>query len=184
MTIHREFCDDPTPTTPEAIASCICVARGQRVLLDADLARLYGVTTRAINQAVSRNPGRFPADFAFPLTHKELANLKSQKVISSWGGRRGAWTAFTEQGVAMLSSVLRSPRAIEVNVAIMRVFVRVRALLVEHADIARKVAELERRFETHDERIAAVFEAIQQLLKQEEAPTTPPADRIGFARNP
>lgn len=140
---------------------------------------LYGVTTGRINQAVARNPDRFPSDFAFPLTRQELVNLKSQFVISSWGGRRAAVMAFTEQGVAMLSSVLKSSRAAEVNVAIMRAFVRLRRLLVDHAELAGRVAELERGFASHDERIAAVFEAIRQLLQPPADETT---DRIGFNR--
>lgn len=183
MTIHREHKHDPAPPTLETIASCIRIARGHRVMLDEDLARLYGVATSAINQAVARNPGRFPDDFVFPLAPKELANLKSQSVTSSWGGRRGRSLAFTEQGVAMLSSVLKSPRAELVNVAIMRAFVQLRALLADHRDLAQKIAELEGKFEQHDERIEAVFEAIRQLLLPPEPPATPP-DRIGFVRNP
>jgi len=181
MTVHREHRRQDPPLTAETIASCIKISNGQRVLLDEDLARLYGVSTGTINQAVSRNRERFPPDFVFPLTRKQLTNLKSQSVISSWGGRRTAVLAFTEQGVAMLSSVLRSPRAIEVNVAIMRAFVRLRRLLVEHADLASKLEDLERRFEQHDESIAAVFEAIRQLL-QPVPPPDPPQDRIGFGR--
>jgi len=179
MTVHREHRKEDPPLSPETIATCIRIAKGQRVLLDEDLARLYGVSTRAINQAVSRNPERFPADFVLPLVRKEVSNLRSQTVTSSWGGRRYSALAFTEQGVAMLSSVLRSPRAIEVNVAIMRAFVRLRRLLVEHADLARKLDDLERKFEQHDERIAAVFEAIRQLL-QPDPPPDRPKDRIGF----
>jgi hypothetical protein len=182
MTVHREHRSPDPPLTADSIAACIRVARGQRVLLDEDLAELYGEPTRAINQAVSRNPNRFPADFVFPLARQEVANLKSQSVTSSWGGRRKAVLAFTEQGVAMLSSVLRSPRAAQVNVAVMRAFVRLRRVLTEHSDLARKVDELERRFEQHDEQIAAVFEAIRQLLQ----PLAPESSRgrIGFDREP
>ena len=183
MTVHREHRREDPPLSPETIASCIKISHGQRVLLDEDLARLYGVSTGAINQAVSRNPERFPSDFVFPLTSKQFANLKSQSVISSWGGRRKAALAFTEQGVAMLSSVLRSPRAIDVNVAIMRAFVSLRRFLVEHADLARKVDDLERKFEQHDKSIASVFEAIRQLLAAE-PPGDEQQDRIGFVRSP
>ena len=180
MTVHREHRREDPPLTAEAIASCIRIVRGQRVLLDEDLARLYGVPTKAINQAVARNPGRFPPDFLLRLAPKEVANLKSQTVTSSWGGRRKATLGFTEQGVAMLSSVLRSPRAIVVNVAIMRAFVHLRRLLVEHAELARKLEELERMVEQHDESIAAVFEAIRQLLRPEMPSST---NRIGFTRD-
>jgi len=180
MTVHREHRRVDPPLTAEAIASCIRIVRGQRVLLDEDLARLYGVPTGAINQAVARNRDRFPDDFLFRVTRQQLANLKSQFVISRWGGRRSAILAFTEQGVAMLSSVLRSPQAIEANIAIMRAFVRLRGLLVEHGDLARKLGELERKLEEHDASIAAVFEAIRQLLHQE--PPDPPQDRIGFGQ--
>lgn len=178
MTVHRQFPAEASPAA-DRIEAHIREVRGQRCLLDEDLARLYGVPTRAINQAVARNPDRFPPDFAFLLTQQELANLRSQSVISSWGGRRRLPVAFTEHGVAMLSSVLRSPRAARVNVAIMRAFVRLRRLLVDQREIAERVAELERTCIDHDERIAAVFEAIRQLLQ----PPEPPArDRIGFGR--
>ncbi|HZN38749.1 MAG TPA: ORF6N domain-containing protein [Planctomycetota bacterium] len=178
MTIHRQH-RRSVPLSADAIGARIRIVRGQRVLLDEDLGRLYGVPTGGINQAVARNPARFPSDFAFPLTRQELVNLKSQTVISSWGGRRATVVAFTEQGVAMLSSVLRSPRAAEVNVAIMRAFVRLRRLLVDHAELAHRVAELEKKHASHDERIAAVFEAIRLLL-QPLPPTT--GERIGFNR--
>ena len=177
MTVHREHRRGDPPLTSETIASCIRNVRGQRVLLDEDLARLYGVPTKAINQAVARNPERFPGDFVLLLDRKEVANLRSQSVTSSWGGRRYSAFAFTEQGVAMLSSVLRSARAIEVNVAIMRAFVRLRRLLVDHAELARS-ADLEQKFEQHDASIAAVFEAIRQLLQPEPPPTL--RSRIGF----
>ncbi len=179
MTVHRQH---PTPPTlaPDQIATAIRIVRGQRVLLDEDLGRLYGVPTKAINQAVARNPDRFPGDFAFSLQPQEVGNLKSQTVTSSWGGRRKPALAFTEQGVAMLSSVLRSPKAVRANVAIMRAFVRLRQLLVDHAELAARVAELERKFTDHDERIAAVFEAIRQLLLP--VPADSAQERIGFRR--
>jgi hypothetical protein len=176
MTIHRRHRRSGL-LSPDAIGARIRIVRGQRVLLDEDLGTLYGVPTGAINQAVARNPDRFPSDFAFPLTRQELVILKSQSVISSWGGRRAAVKVLTEQGIAMLSSVLKSPRAAEVNVAIMRAFVQLRRLLVDHAELASRVAELEKKFASHDERIAAVFEAIRQLLQP---PPTVSGDRIGF----
>jgi hypothetical protein len=154
------------------IEGAILLLRGHRVLLDADLAALYGVETKALVRAVKRNPGRFPRDFAFELTRDETASLKNQ-AAASWGGRRYAPYAFTEQGVAMLSSVLRSPRAIEVNVEIMRAFVRLRKMLLENADLARRLDELEARY---DVQFRDVFDAIREL-------TTPPntqKKRIGF----
>jgi hypothetical protein len=182
MTTSQDHATEPAPLTVESIGGHICTVRGQRVLLDADLARLYGVPTKAIKQAVARNPDRFPRDFAFPLAITEVANLRSQTVTSSWGGRRYGALAFTEQGVAMLSSVLRSTRAARVNVAIMRAFVLMRRALVEHTELARRVDSLERKVDTHDERIAAIFEAIRQLLRP--ARQQEPKERIGFTRNP
>lgn len=152
----------------------IHVIRGCRVLLDADLADLYGVSTRVLNQAVKRNLSRFPGDFMFQLTVAEATNLMSQVVTSSsWGGRRKLPYAFTEQGVAMLSSVLRSERAIVVNIAIMRTFVRLRQVLETHHDLARRVDELESRY---DGQFRVVFDALRQLI----APSASPARRIGF----
>lgn len=160
------------------IEQSILWVRGQKVMLSPDLAVLYGVEVRALVQAVKRNVGRFPGDFMFQLTADELANLKSQNVISSvsdWGGaRRAAPYAFTEQGVAMLSSVLRSPRAVAVNIEIMRAFVRLRRLLATHADLARKLDTLERKYDTQ---FKAVFDAIRQLMAP---PSDPPRPPIGF----
>jgi hypothetical protein len=143
-------------------------------MLSTDLALLYGVEPRALVQAVQRNRGRFPKDFLFQLTETEQRNLKSQSVISSWGGvRRARPYAFTEQGVAMLSSVLHSARAVQVNVAIMRAFVRLRQVAASVADLARKLDELEQNY---DARFRTVFQAIRQLMR----PPTPPRRRIGF----
>ncbi|MBZ5555515.1 MAG: ORF6N domain-containing protein [Acidobacteriia bacterium] len=148
--------------------------RGQRVMLSNDLAKLYHVEARALVQAMKRNRDRFPADFMFLLTVKEFAALKSQIVISSWGGlRRAAPFAFTEQGVAMLSSVLRSQRAVRVNVEIMRAFVRLRQMLASNADLARKLEALEKKC---DAQFKVVFDAIRQLM----APPSPKRRRIGF----
>jgi len=130
-------------------------------MLDSDLAELYGVETKVLNQAVARNAARFPADFAFHITAGELTNLISQSVTSSLhGGRRKPARVFTEQGVAMLSSVLKSRRAIDVNVAIMRAFVHLREMLVSHADLARRIDELEKKY---DGTFAAVFDAIREM---------------------
>jgi ORF6N domain len=142
----------PTPTAAIAtrqIESSIVVVRGQRVLLDSILADLYGVTTSAVNQAVKRNPERFPEDFVFQLTPSEFTNLKSQSVTSSWGGQRKPPWAFTEHGVAMLSSVLRSATAARVNVEIMRAFVRLRRLLATPGELAQQIAKLAETVDLH-----------------------------------
>jgi ORF6N domain len=147
-----------------SIERAILLIRGQRVLLDQDLAALYGVATRELVQAVKRNIARFPADFMFQLDAEDFAGLRSQIVISKpagRGGRRTAPYAFTEQGVAMLSSVLHSTRAIQVNVEIMRAFVRLRQLLQSNAELARKLALLEKRY---DAQFRVVFDAIRDLM--------------------
>jgi len=159
----------------ERIEGAILVIRGQRVLLDADLANLYRVETRVLVQAVKRNHERFPDDFMFQLTAEDLERLRSQSVISrSHGGRRSLPYAFTEQGVAMLSSVLRSPRAVRVNIEIMRAFVRLRQMLQTDADLARKLSALEQRY---DKQFRVVFDAIRQLMTP---PSVPPKRRIGY----
>jgi hypothetical protein len=166
--------------TPITITARIHRIRGQRVMLDSDLAELYGVPTKVLNQAVSRNAARFPSDFAFQLTAAEVTHLRSQFVTSSvHGGPRYAPRAFTEQGVAMLSGVLRSRKAIDVNVAIMRAFVHLRDMLTSHADLARRIDELERKYDGH---FADVFDAIRELTSP--APVEDRRTRIGFATNP
>jgi hypothetical protein len=143
-------------------------------MLSTDLAELYQVEPRVLVQAVKRNIARFPEDFMFQLTEEEFSNLKSQIVISSWGGlRRARPYAFTEQGVAMLSSVLRSKRAIQVNIEIMRAFVRLRRMLASHADMARKLEALEKKYDAH---FKIVFDAIRQLMR----PSEPKKRPIGF----
>jgi hypothetical protein len=143
------------------------------------LAELYGVETRSLVQAVKRNIERFPDDFMFQLSDKEFENLKSQIVISSWGGmRRANPYAFSEQGVAMLSSVLRSKRAVQVNISIMRAFVKLRELLSTNRELAHKLEQLERKTEKHDEEIKAIFNAIRQLM----TPPEKPRRKIGFHR--
>jgi hypothetical protein len=150
------------PMLAERIESRIYMLRGHKVMLSTDLADLYEVEPRALVQAVKRNIERFPEDFMFQLSREEFDNLKSQTVISSWGGlRRATPYAFTEQGVAMLSSVLRSKRAVMVNVEIMRAFVRLRQMLAAHADLARKLASLEKKY---DAQFKVVFDAIRELM--------------------
>jgi phage regulator Rha-like protein len=159
------------------IQKSIFLIRGQKVLLDMDLAEFYGVETRSLIQAVKRNIARFPSDFMFQLDQGEFDSLRSQIVISKGkGGRRYLPYAFTEQGVAMLSSVLRSKRAIQVNVAIMRTFVKLREMLSTHKELAHQLVDLERRLEDHDEQIQTIFEAIRQLM----APPEKPRKKIGF----
>ncbi|MFH1362625.1 MAG: ORF6N domain-containing protein [Candidatus Omnitrophota bacterium] len=206
----------------ELIATKILFVRGQRVILDKDLARLYGVSVKVLNQAVNRNLKRFPIDFMYQLTRQEVrvlrsqfvtlnsepsvaqevsnlksqfvtssveaftaekfTNLKSQFAISSWGGVRKLPYAFTEQGVAMLSSVLNSERAIQVNITIMRAFVKLKELLLTHKDLAEKITELEKKYANHDDNIQLIFEAIKKLL--EPVPPLPPEPQkppIGFS---
>jgi hypothetical protein len=159
----------------ERIEQTILLIRGHNVMLDSDLAQLYGVTVGRLNEAVKRNEDRFPSDFMFQLTKAEFENLKSQIAISSskWGGRRHAPYVFTEQGVAMLSSVLRSKRAIEVNIAIMRTFVRLREMISSNKALARRLSDLEKKY---DGQFRVVFEAIRELM----AEPTPKSRRIGF----
>jgi hypothetical protein len=162
----------------EIIEQKIFFIRGHKVMLSNHLAELYNVEVRSLIQAVKRNNERFPVDFMFQLTDGEFQNLKSQIVISSWGGpRRSTPYAFTEQGVAMLSSVLRSRRAIQVNIAIMRAFVKLREILSAHKELAQKLNELEQKIERHDEEIVAIFEAIRQLMAPSPAQ---PRRKIGF----
>ena len=160
----------------QRIAQTIFVLRGQKAILSQDLAALYGVTVGVLTQAMKRNTKRFPKDFVFQVTAEELRNLKSQIVISSWGGRRHLPYAFTEQGVAMLSSVLNSERAVKVNIAIMRAFVKLRQTLETNRELAQKFADLERRVGKHDEEISAILEAIRQLM----GPPEEPGREIGF----
>ncbi len=158
----------------ERIERAILLIGGHKVMLSTHLAALYEVEPRALVQAVKRNRERFPADFMFQLTREEFGDLKSQIVISSWGGlRRATPYAFTEQGVAMLSSVLRSGRAVLVNIAIMRAFVKLRELLSTHKDLARKLEAMEQRY---DAQFKVVFDAIRQLM----APPVAKRRRIGF----
>ena len=168
---------DVLPESVPLIESVIYLIRGHKVMLDLDLATLYAVDTRTLVQAVKRNAERFPEDFCFPLSFQEFRDLRSQIVISRWGGRRTPPLAFTEQGIAMLSGVLSSPRAITANVQIMRTFVRLRQLLITNEALAKKLAELETRY---DGQFRIVFDAIREIMN----PSPPPArHRIGFGRD-
>jgi len=182
----------PTSTPkPENLAPLVLAIRGQKVLLDAVLAELYDVGTKVLNQAVKRNLDRFPADFMFQLTAEEWEGMRSQSVTSfakASPSRSQVVTAsrrkisavpyaFTEQGVAMLSSVLRSPRAVEVNIAIMRTFVQLRRLMDSNRDLARKIEAMEMKY---DEQFSAIFDAIKQLIADDQARKTKPRRSIGF----
>ena len=161
---------------PAQIEQSIVLIRGHKAMLDSDLAELYGVETKVLNQAVQRNRNRFPSDFMFRLTEQEFSSLRSQIVTLETGrGRHRKYLpyAFTEQGVAMLSSVLRSKRAVQVNIEIMRAFVRLREILATHKDLARKLEALEKRY---DSQFRVVFDAIRQLM----TPPEPKKRRIGF----
>jgi DNA-binding PadR family transcriptional regulator len=163
----------------QVIEQRIFMIRGHKVMLDRDLAKLYGVRTMVLNQAVKRNISRFPKDFMFQLSKEEMENWISQIVISNkekMGIRRKPY-AFTEQGVAMLSSVLNSERAVQVNIAIMRAFVKLRQILSINKELAYKLAELERKIEKHDANIQAIFEAIRKLMAP---PPIKPKPQIGF----
>lgn len=168
--------------SPERIEQSIYVLRGQRVMIDSDLARLYGVATSALNQAVTRNEDRFPDDFSFVLTWQEFTDLKSQNVISSLGhgGRRIPPRVFTEHGVAMRSSVLRSPTAVNVNIAIMRTFVRLRRLLATPGELVQQLTGLAETVKLHDHQIKAITDVLQRMLEH----PTPPRRRMGFHVSP
>jgi len=162
---------------PEHIEQAIFLIRGQRVMLDRDLAALYKVTTGNLNKAVQRNSDRFPADFMFQLTAEEAEALRFHFGSLKRGQHfKYLPCVFTQEGVAMLSSVLRSPRAVQVNIAIMRVFVRLRETLALHKDLAHKLADLERKIEGHDASIRNLFDAIRQLM----TPPEKPRREIGF----
>jgi hypothetical protein len=172
--LKSQFVTSKLVIPAERIERRILLIRGQKVMLSPDLAELYEVAPRVLVQAVKRNLQRFPTDFMFQLTKDESANLKSQFVISSWGGaRRATPYAFTEQGVAMLSSVLHSERAVQVNIAIMRAFVKLRELLASHRSFARRLDEMEKKY---DAQFRVVFDAIRQMM----SPPAKPSRKIGF----
>ncbi len=161
----------------EIIERRICVINGHNVMFDFDLADLYGVPTKVLNQAVTRNKDRFPADFMFRLSAADFENLKSQTVTSSWGGRRHPPRAFTEHGILMLSSVLRSKRAVQVNITIMRTFVHMRETMASHKELARKIMQMEQKY---DSQFKAIFDAIRRLM---EPLPEPPKRPIGYIYN-
>jgi hypothetical protein len=171
-----------TPTIviePRELERQIHVVRGQRVMLDSDLAKLYGVPTRRLNEQVQRNIDRFPQDFAYQLTAQEFTDLKSQIATSSLahGGKRKLPWVFTEHGVAMLSSVLRSPQAVQVNIAIMRAFVRMRRLIGTPGELVTQLNELAKTVQLHDDQISAIADVLRRLM---EPPPSPPKRKIGF----
>ena len=169
MTVQRKIAN---------LESAIHLIRGQRVMLDSDLAAIYGVTTKRLNEQLRRNRSRFPSDFAFQLTAEEFTNLKSQIATSSFhGGRRYRPWVFTEHGALMLASVLNSEIAVQASVRVVRAFVRLREMVAANAQLAVKLEELERRFDSHDDAIANLFATLKQLL---EPPEAPKRREIGF----
>lgn len=159
--------------TNEIIQNKIHIINGQKVMLDFDLAELYEVQTKILNQSVKRNLDRFPEDFMFKIDITEHSNLRSQFVTSSYGGRRYSFYAFTEQGVAMLSSVLNSKKAIQVNIQIMRAFTKLRQMIINYSELKDKIEELEN---TYDENFRIVFQLIKNMLHEEDKPK----EQIGF----
>ena len=165
MSLQKKKASRSEPVLP--IERMILVVRNERVILDRDLASLYGVTTSALNQAVVRNAGRFPEDFSFLLNNKEVANLKSQNVISSsgHGGRRTAPQAFTEHGAIMAANVLRSDRAVKMSVFVVRAFVKLREMVATNARLSAKLRELEQRVDTHDQALSDIIATIRELVE-------------------
>ncbi|HJS37297.1 MAG TPA: ORF6N domain-containing protein [Burkholderiales bacterium] len=164
----------------DAAAQRILDLRGMRVILDSDLARLYGVTPKRFNEQVRRNAKRFPPGFVFRLTNQELAILRSQFATSSWGGRRYPPLAFTEHGAVMAATILNSPAAIEASVFVVRAFVQLREDLKAHEEIARRLAQLERKVGSHDRAILEILQALRALTQPAEAPRR---RRIGFVQD-
>lgn len=167
------------PVTEHVILSRIYEIRGFKVMLDEDLAMHYEVPTKRLNEQVKRNKERFPEDFIFPLTPKEFEFLKSQNATSSWGGRRTAPFAFTEHGVLMLSSVLNSDRAISVNIQIMRIYTRMREMVLTNKEIMLQLEKMEKKVNGHDRELKVVFECLKKLVHTPD----PPRKRIGFRRS-
>ncbi|MBX9785358.1 MAG: ORF6N domain-containing protein [Chitinophagaceae bacterium] len=163
----------------QKILNRIYVIRNQKVMLDEDLAEMYRVETKRLNEQVKRNLNRFPKDFMFTLTPKEYENLKSQIATSSWGGRRKLPNAFTEQGVAMLSSILNSDVAIEVNIRIIRVFTKLREYALTHKEILLQLAKFEKEVKGNSRDIENIFMALKELIEKQQKPL-PPGNRIGF----
>ncbi len=173
--------DPSAPGLPvERIERRIFALRGRRLILDADLAAVYGVSTTRLNQQVRRNPRRFPPDFAFLLTEAEAANLKLRSVRSSsgWGGRRKPPLAFTEHGAVMAAAVLNTPVAVAASIAVVRAFVRLREILASHAHLLRRLGDLERKCTGHDRKLEALFRAVRELMASPKSPER--TERIGF----
>ena len=164
----------------ETIANKIYFIRNQKVMLDRDLAILYGIETKVLNQAVKRNMSRFPEDFMFQLTEIEFQNLKSQIVTSSWGGTRKLPYAFTEHGVLMLSSVLKSDKAIQVNIQIMRIFTKVRQMLLDTTELKIDILQIQKKLENHDKNIELVFSYLDELIEKKE--NEPNRTTIGYKK--
>lgn len=162
----------------ERVLQLILKIRNQKVMLDSDLAEMYGVETKRLNEQVKRNAARFPADFMFQLNEEEWESLKSQFATSSWGGRRTLPYVFTEQGVSMLSSVLNSPQAIQVNISIMRVFVKMRQWAINYSELAEKIKDLEESESTQNHHIGRIYQLIEELLK----PTLLERNVVGFKK--
>lgn len=168
-----------TPVIPdEIVMNKIYFIRGHKVMLDSDLAELYEVETRVLNQAVSRNEYRFPEEFMFQLNEKEWDNLKSQIVTSSWGGRRKLPYVFTEHGVLMLSSVLNSKRAIQINILIVKVFTRIRQMLTENTELRLAIEKLEKKTDNNTKNIEVVFQYLDELIEKKEGQK--PRKQIGY----
>jgi hypothetical protein len=164
----------------EQLAPSILVVRGRRVILDLELARLYGVPTRRLNEQVRRNADRFPPEFAFALTNQEVENLKSQIATSSWGGKRKLPLVFTEHGAVMAATVLSSRKAIEMSVFVVRAFIQMRDVLGTHREIRRRLDDLERKVGAHDDAIQEILQALRHLTQPAEAPKR---RRIGFVQD-
>jgi len=162
----------------EIVASKIHLIRNKKVMLDSDLAELYQVETKRLNEQVKRNIGRFPEDFMFKLTKEEWENLKSQNATSSWGGRRNEPFVFTEHGVLMLSSVLNSDRAIAVNIKIMRVYTQIKEMLLTHKDLLLKMEEIEKKVSDQDLQIMTIFKYVKKFVMEESLPKT----KIGYKK--
>jgi len=165
-----------TTIPDEVVMSKIYQIRNQKVMLDEDLAELYGVETKRLNEQVKRNIDRFPEDFMFTINEEEFANLKSQNATSSWGGRRKLPNVFTEHGVLMLSSVLNSKQAIQVNIQIMRIYTKIREMILAHKDVFLRVEQVEKQMLKHDEKIELLFTYLNKFIEKEETPRT----QIGY----
>ncbi len=175
---------NPIGVPEEVVMNKIFEIRNQKVMLDMDLAELYGTETKQLKRAVRRNIKRFPVDFMFELNDEEFSNLRSHFGASSWGGVRYSPMAFTEQGVAMLSSVLNSDRAIQVNIQIIRVFTKMRNLLTSHREVLKKLEEIEKKEMEQDEKIILIFEYLKELEKsKQENQNYSNRQRIGYRRN-